>query len=153
VPWLCSFEGRALFLDADMVVTGDIRELLDHADGTDVQVMKQQKPFEWASAMLFNCESCKILMPEFVDNKVNALLDLKWARSIGDLPEEWNRCVGYSPETSVAKLYHFTKGIPCWPETQNNREDQVWYEAFEEANATVSWKELMGQSIHARQLN
>jgi len=150
VPWLCAFEGTALFLDADMVVTGDIRELFDCADGTDVQVMKQQKLFEWASAMLFNCAECRILTPDFVDNKANGLLDMKWAKSVGELPEEWNRCVGYSSEKSPAKLYHFTKGIPCWPETQNHQEDAIWFQAYEEANHTVSWEELMGQSIHAQ---
>lgn len=150
VPWLCGYQGRALFLDADMVVTADIRELFELGDASDVQVMKRQQRFEWASAMLFNCARCRILTPEYVEDSSRALLDLKWAQSIGEFPERWNRCVGYSTERAPAKLYHFTKGIPCWPETQKNPEDAVWFKAFEDANFTVSWSELMGNSIHAR---
>jgi hypothetical protein len=138
-----------------MIVRGDIKELFDMADmlNFDLHVMKSQARFEWASAMLFNNMRCRKLTPEFIEDTKNNPLDLSWARDIGDFPEEWNRCVGYSKEASPAKLYHFTKGIPCWPETQNNPEDELWFQAFEEANHTVSHAELMGGSVHAKVMN
>ena len=144
-----------MFLDADIVVKGDIAELFSYADvvNHDLHVMKDQARFEWPSVMLFNNMRCRQLTPEYIDNLSDNPLALNWARSIGDLPEEWNRCVGYSEKKTPAKLYHFTKGIPCWPETQNNEEDPIWFDAFEDANHTVSWDNLMGQSVHAKVKN
>src|SRR5512135_816786 len=55
VPWLCGYEGVAIFMDADIVVRGDIAELAAQADPQcAVQVMQEQQRFEWASVMLFN---------------------------------------------------------------------------------------------------
>lgn len=149
VPWLCDYAGAAIFMDADIVVTGDVGELVDQADGaSSVQVMQQQAPFEWSSVMLFNCERCKLLTPEYVNDESNPLLNLKWA-ALGSITPEWNHCVG-NVEPKEAKLYHFTQGLPCWPETRGLPEDSVWLEELRLTNATVSWFELMGNSVHAK---
>lgn len=154
MPYLCGFRGRALFLDADMVVTGDIAELFEKLPyDADVAVMQDQARFEWASMMFFNCDRCQILTPEYVENTENNPLMLNWARKIGTLPKEWNFCVGYRADNDPAKLYHFTTGIPCWPETQGKAQDKIWFEAFEAALATCSYAELMGASIHAEKKN
>jgi len=151
IPWLCDFKGSALFLDADMVVTGDIVELFNAANYvSDVQVMKDQPKFEWASAMLFNNARCNVLQPEFIDDTRNPLLDLAWAKSIGEFPAEWNHCVGYQKPTP-SKLYHYTQGIPCWAETAGV-EDEPWTDAAMEMVHTVSWSELMGESVHAEKV-
>jgi len=151
VPWLCDFKGTALFLDADMVVDGDIAELFECASPAAgaVQVAKDQPAFEWPSAMLFNCALCRVLTPDYVENQANKLLDLAWGE-VGEFPAEWNRCIPYSESTGPAKLYHFTQGIPCWPETAGRDEDQVWHEAHQAMNNTVEWHELMGRSVHAQ---
>jgi hypothetical protein len=149
VPWLCDFKGSAVFMDADILVKGDIAELIACADYSyDVQVMQDQPRFEWPSVMLFNNARCMKLMPEYVEDPANALFDLAWAKSVGSFPKEWNRCVGYSE--GDAKLYHYTQGLPVWPETRGNfAEDQMWVDEHRRANGTVSWKELMGTSVHA----
>jgi hypothetical protein len=148
-PWLCGYEGRALFLDADMVVNGDVSELEALELTAPVHVMQDQARFEWASAMLFDCSKCKVLTPEYVDDARNALLDLKWSDSVGHLPREWNHCVGYA-QPEKAKLYHFTKGIPIWRETRGNVEDAVFHEAYKHMLHSVSHDELMGNSVHVR---
>jgi hypothetical protein len=149
VPHLCGYEGQAIFMDADIVVKGDIAELFASGDGSAVQVMQQQPQFEWASVMLFDNAQCKVLTPEFVEDEKNVLFDLKWAEKVGELPLEWNHCVGYQ-EPKAAKLYHFTQGLPCWYETQGLAENKEWLEERELATKSVSWKELMGQSVHAK---
>jgi len=150
VPYLCGYVGSALFMDADMVVSGDVAELIDSADlAYDVQVMHEQDRFEWASLMLFNNARCTVLTPEYIDDTEHNPLELTWARSIGDIPREWNHCVGYEPPRD-AKLYHYTQGIPCWPETSGLPEDEVWHKALDAATYTVTWKELMGHSVHAK---
>lgn len=150
-PYLCGFEGKSVFMDADMVVAGDIHELFDLIeDENDVSVMKNQAKFEWASVMLFNNSRCQVLTPEFVDNESNKLFDLAWARSVGSLPDEWNHCVGYTAPRLDAKLYHFTQGIPAWDEVRGLPEDEVWDKAHAKMNGTVDWKTLMGGSVHAK---
>jgi hypothetical protein len=148
VPYLCGFKGKAVFMDADMVVTGDIAELFEHGGINAVSVMQQQAKFEWASVMLFNCGACLRLTPEFIDDEKNKLFDLEWAPYVGDLPPEWNHCVGYA-EPAESKLYHFTQGLPCWYETRGLPEDQVWEQERKAMQHSVSWKDLMGRSVHA----
>lgn len=150
VPWLCDFRGRALFLDADMVVTGDIAELFATNDyASAVLVNQEQDRFEWASAMLFNCDHCKALTPEFIDCEKNQLFDFKWAEHpVGAFDPAWNRAVGYC-DTSDAKLRHFTQGIPCWAETRGV-DDGPWVAAFKDMVRTCSWAELLGNSVHAK---
>lgn len=148
VPYLCDFRGLALFLDADMVVTGDIKELFDCADGSPVKVNKKQAKFEWASAMLFDCKRCEVLTPSFIDNRKNVLFDFAWTEEVGAFPPEWNHCVGYDTPRLDAKLYHYTKGTPVWKETRGNIEDKYFFEAYKAMNFTVSHQELMGNSVH-----
>ena len=148
VPYLCDFRGSALFLDADMVVTGDVADLFKLCGMKAVYVMQEQAKFEWSSAMLFNCAACKTLTTQYVDNPDNQLFDLAWAPSVGELPSEWNHCVGYT-QPKEAHLYHFTQGLPCFFETRGLEEDEVWEAEWAAAKYTVSWKELMGKSVHA----
>lgn len=151
VPYLCAFKGTALFLDADMVVTADIAELFAQANGVDsVQVNRNQERFEWPSAMLFNCEHCTALTPEYVQDSKNQLFDFAWAKSIGEFSSDFNHCVGYASPRLDAKLYHFTKGIPIWRETRGNAEDAVFHEAYKHMLHSVSHAELMGNSVHVR---
>lgn len=154
VPHLCGFRGKALFLDADMVVTGDIADLFKSTDyANPVFVNQQQDRFEWASAMLFNCENCKTLAPAYIDNEKNQLFDFAWTDhgagiQVGELPPEWNRAVGYV-DTADAKLLHYTQGIPCWAETRGV-DDGPWVAAFKGMVKTCSWNELLGNSVHAK---
>lgn len=150
VPYLSDFAGKSVFMDADMVVTGDIKELFDLADPRcAVSVMQEQERFEWPSLMVFSNGCCQKLTPKFVDDEKNALFDFAWAPSVGSLPAEWNHCVGYQ-EPKPAKLYHFTQGLPCFPETKGLPEDEVWEGERKRMLGSVDWKELMGTSVHAK---
>ena len=148
VPWLCDYTGVGIFIDPDIVVTGNICELAECADGKSaVQVMQEQPKFEWASVMLFNCARCEMLTPEWIADTSNHPLNLEFA-DIGRLPEEWNHCVGYA-EPKEAKLYHYTQGIPHWIECKGLPEDVFWRREYEDMIRTVDWAEMMGKSIHA----
>lgn len=153
VPYLSEFKGCSIFMDADIVVNGDINELFDQFDSdSSLQVMKNQAKFEWASVMMFNNEKCKKLTPEFIDDTQNSLLDMNWADKIGSFSDEWNHCVGYAESNLSAKLFHFTQGVPVWEEVRGLPEDQIWDAAHAKLNSTVDWKTLMGKSVHARQV-
>lgn len=154
VPHLCKFQGRALFLDADMVVTGDIAEMLHGGDlASSVCVNQEQAKFEWASAMLFNNYNCQMLTPEYVENPKNPLFDLAWAdHGVSTFDPDWNFCAGYAEAKGTEKLYHFTKGIPIWPETagvNGTPQDAIWAKEAKIACSSVSYQSLMGGSVHA----
>lgn len=156
VPWLCGYEGHALFVDADILCRGDIAELPWDAEaavsvvphttvrknGEDVSVH-----FERPSVMLFNCERCTLLTPEYVQNGKPQTLE--WAKTIGSLPKEWNYLVGYDTGGN-AKLAHFTQGIPCFEETAKDEFAADWVDTAQYAGKTCTWDEIMGGSVHAK---
>jgi hypothetical protein len=157
VPYLSHFEGMSVFLDADTLCLGDIGELVAHCvrepEAADVYVSKNPRRFEWASVMVFNNERCQHLTPEFVGDVANGLLDLKWASRIGDFPATWNHLVGYDPTPAeTPKLLHYTKGVPCWPDTIPEGYVDEWVREREALLHTVSFDELMGHSVHVKHL-
>jgi lipopolysaccharide biosynthesis glycosyltransferase len=146
VPHLCGYAGRAVFMDADVVVTGDIAELFDLADpDAAVSVVQNVRRFEWPSVMVFNNELCKRLTPELIER--GNPFDFGWADKIGALPPQWNHLVGYD-QPQEPKLIHYTQGIPCWPETEGCELAKRWHKELSYMNSTVAYKDLMGSSIH-----
>jgi hypothetical protein len=148
VPYLCGYEGSAIFMDADILVLGDVYDLAKQGGKHPVTVQKGLQRFEWPSVMVFNNERCQELTPEYINNPNSEPQALGWAGSIGSLPAEWNHCVGYD-KPAPAKLVHYTAGIPCWPETDGCEYSKEWHEELKDATSTVSWDELMGNSVHA----
>ncbi len=147
VPYLCGYAGNALFLDADMIVMDDVAKLFAlYDDAYAVQVVKNSLKFEWPSMMLFNCEKCWELTIDFIENQ-NPFA-FTWGE-IGELPSEWNHLVGYDDPRIDAKLVHFTQGIPVFQETAECEYSDEWREEHKAMNSTVSWREIMGGSVHA----
>lgn len=153
VPYLCQYQGTAMFVDSDFVCAGDVGELLayplaypEHA----VFVSQNTLKFEWASLMVFQNALCTALTPAFVQDQANACFDLAWAKSVGDLPRTWNHLVGYDAPRPDAKMIHFTQGIPCWPETVESEHAQTWGTEAREVMSSVSFEALMGRSVHAK---
>lgn len=156
VPYLRNYQGWALFLDIDILLAGDISELFNFAnDDYAIMVSKNNKKFEWASVMLFNCahDSNKILTPEFV-NQAKGLHGINWCKEdeIGDLPREWNHLVGYDKPRKDAKLIHYTQGVPCFNETVDSEYAEEWHAVHQSINHAHPWLELMGSSVHAAHL-
>lgn len=146
VPHLCGYAGRAIFMDADVVVLGDVAELIEAADPeAAVSVVQNERRFEWPSVMVFNNELCRALTPELVEK--GSPFDFGWAGKVGALPKEWNHLVGYDAPQEP-KLIHYTQGIPCWPETEGCELAKQWHKEHSYANSTVAYKDLMGGSVH-----
>lgn len=151
VPWLCGYQGTALFLDADMLCLSDIYELNlreEQFQGAGVAVVQEIEGFERPSLMLFNNPLCTRLTPEYVEQaKPQALID--WSPKVLGLPQEYNHIVPYSGASSSAKIIHFTQGIPCFKETRDCEYSKEWNDELADMNSTVSWQHIMGGSIHA----
>jgi hypothetical protein len=149
VPWLMDYQGIGVFLDADVLVVGDIWRMLTENSGDPICVVKNAQRFEWPSVMLFNCARCTALTPEYIEKETPQ--NLEWADSIGELSKEWNHLVGYDSPNPQAKIIHFTMGIPCFAETQdiaNGEWREAWARTAEAAMHTLTWQEMMGDSVH-----
>lgn len=159
VPWLCNYQGEALFLDSDMLCKGDVAELFSLAtrpadcEHKAVWTVKRPERFEWPAVMLFDCghPANRVLSPDYVA-KAEKLHFLPWLREdeVGTLPPEWHYLVLYDPPPVVApKLIHFTGGVPVWPETHGCPFTQEYITEAKAAMGVVPWEQLMGRSVHA----
>lgn len=151
VPYLCGYEGHAIFMDCDMLCQGDIAELWNLRQpaywlpGPAVKVVKHDyKPAEttkflgapqqqyerknWSSVMLFDNGKCHALTPQYISEaKGLDLHQFKWTKDerIGELPEEWNYLVGHS-KIPNPKLIHYTLGGPWFPDYEDCEYANEW---------------------------
>jgi hypothetical protein len=58
--------------------------------------------------------------------------------------------VGYDAPRENAKLVHFTQGIPFHEETGDTEYVGEWRAELEASVFSVSWQEMMGNSVHAK---
>jgi len=150
-PYLCGFEGKSVFMDADMILRADICELLNYnMDNIDVALVKNKMKFEWSSLMLFNNERCRKLTPQFIDDESHNPLGMGWAKAVGELPAEWNHLVGYDDPSPNAKLVHYTQGVPAWRETADCEHSMEWRTTMLAMTQAKPWTEIMGNSVHAK---
>ena len=151
VPELCNFEGWALFMDCDMILTTDIAELFAQADdqyavmcvqhdykpkqGTkmDGQTQTVYPRKNWSSVMLINCghPSNQQLDMDLVNSpEINGayLHRFSWLNDeeIGKLDHTWNYLVGVYDDIEKPKLIHYTEGGPWFENYRNCEFHEEW---------------------------
>ena len=158
VPHLMNYQGWALFMDCDMLMTADINELWRLRDDSyAVQVCKHdyepkhnekflgqvQTKYEkknWSSFMLLNCKKCTTLTPDYIMKASGLELhQFKWLESedlIGNLPLEWNWLAGEYEDKSDVKCVHYTEGGPWFTEYVNCNYSEEWRSYFNETTET-----------------
>jgi hypothetical protein len=133
VPFLCDYQGKALFLDNDMLCLSDIAELdrldmepyalrvvkHDHrvVDGTTKMYGAVQTSYHrknWSSLMLMDCSK------DIPDSQ------------IGDIDPVWNS-LDYMDEQT--KLIHWTSGGPWFEQYRDCPHADVWLAAKAELDA------------------
>ena len=110
-------------------------------------MVKNKLRLEWCSLILFNNAKCRELRPAVIDDMSRDPFGLWWASSVGALPEEWNHCVGYDDPRSDAKLVHFTRGVPFFPETEDIEYVDEWrseLEASVHRTRVAVWEQMVG---------
>ena len=141
---------------ADILLQDDISKLFDMADDKySVMVAKNKHKFEWASVMLFNCAKCQKLVPQYIED-AESLHTIAWIEDkekIGELPSRWNHLVGYDEPNNDVSLIHYTQGIPAFEETKDCEHAAKWYAEHQMMNSATTWKELMGNSVHAAKVD
>jgi len=150
IPWLCDYQGWALFVDGDIVCRRSLTRLAPYLDERYAVVCVQHPPLleegakkdgavqlayprkNWSSVMLFNCS-----------HPANRKLDLTlvntlpgrdlhrfcWLQDeeIGALPAEWNHLVNVHPPMADPAIVHFTLGVPLLPAHAHDPFSDEWW--------------------------
>lgn len=153
IPELNNFDGWALFIDCDFLVTTDLEKLFNVCDDKyavmcakhdytpkktkkmDGKVQTVYPRKNWSSMMLINCghPSNKKLTKELVNNPEidgKYLHRFSWLKDneIGEVSHEWNWLVGWykEPQDGTPKALHYTEGGP-------------WFKTYERCEYAVDW--------------
>ncbi len=156
IPWLCHYEGWALFTDGDILCRTDIADLFACADDK-YAVMCVQHPWlenvglkkdgalqvsyarkNWSSVLLFNCAHPKnnVLCPEILNLAAGRDLHaFSWLEreDIGALDPAWNYLVNVNPPMADPKIVHFTEGYPIMAGHANDPFADEWFQVAKAA--------------------
>ena len=146
VPWLCNYEGTAVFMDCDMLALGDIKQLADlDMSGRALRVVKHDyRPTattkmdgqvqtvyprkNWSSLMLIDYARLQLWTKEVVETQSGAYLhrfqDID-DELIGEIPKTWNTLDWMDEHT---KLIHYTSGGPWFEECKDHPYGQIWFD-------------------------
>ena len=153
-PYLCGYQGWAIFMDCDMLMLDDVSRLWRLRDERyAVQVVKhthvpkEAKKFlgavqtrydkkNWSSVMLMNCGRCDALTPDYVNRASGLELhQFKWLDNdelIGEIPSRWNHLVGYDAPRADAALVHYTIGGPYFKEYEGCEYSREWWQEHDD---------------------
>jgi lipopolysaccharide biosynthesis glycosyltransferase len=163
VPHLCGFEGKAIFMDNDMLCLGDIREL-DELDMSNYALRVVQHDYQpentvkmygcvqtayprknWSSLMIMRCDRLKLWSKQVVETQTGAYLhrfqDIP-DEAIGEIPKTWNTLDWMDARTS---LIHYTNGGPWFEQYRDHPHAGVWYQMRNEMQAA---QRAAAQSTH-----
>lgn len=153
VPYLCDYEGWALYLDCDMLVRFDLSELFqpcklnpskavsvvqhDYTSKVKTKYLGNKQynypRKNWSSAVLWNCSHVKNkqITPEVVNEQSPAFLHrFQWLEDeeIGQLDKKYNWLVGeYTEGMNDAKIIHWTLGGPYFHEHSESSFSDEWF--------------------------
>lgn len=159
IPELTNFEGWALFMDCDMILTTDIKKLFDQADDKyavmcvhhDYKVqegvkMDGQKQTiyprkNWSSVVLWNCghPSNKVVTTDLINDPETTgkyMHRFSWLKDeeVGELDHTWNYLVGVYNDYEKPNLIHYTEGGP-------------WFENYRECEFADLWKKELFEML------
>lgn len=146
IPSLCGFKGRAVYLDADMLVFRDISELavLPFPEGKALMYVEQPSNSDRASqfsVMVLDCEKLQWDIHAIVakldagamtyDQLMFKFLHVPEEAKSASLPSDWNVLEKFDP--SCTALLHFTDmNYQPWI-CRDNPNGELWYAALREA--------------------
>jgi lipopolysaccharide biosynthesis glycosyltransferase len=151
VPYLCGWQGWAIYLDGDMLLRCDIAELwaqrqVNHGVSVVQHEYKTRYPVKylgaqnpdyerknWSSVMLWNCGYYpnRKLTPEFVTQATGEYLHrFEWLKDeqIEPLSVDWNWLTMEYHENPGAKLLHYTVGLPAFKGYDEQEGAREWFD-------------------------
>lgn len=148
IPQLCGFEGRAIWLDSDMLCLSDIGELFDtQMNGFDLLAKEnayaKRSNTDWGlSVSLFDCSSAKFDLSKYfdeIDKKLYSYADLHQMTpkflslhpfKVGPLDPKWNDFDFLDKKT---KLIHYTNLFTQPWKYRCHPYGDIWFKYFQEA--------------------
>lgn len=135
IPWLCDYQGWALFVDGDILCRRSITDLFAQASPEYAVMCVQHPPLlkegakkeretqqayarkNWSSVMLFNCghEANRVLDLDMLNSTPGRDLHrFFWLENdqIGALDPCWNYLVNVTAPQVDPAIVHFTEGVP-----------------------------------------
>jgi len=168
VPYLCGFEGQAVFFDCDQLIRTDVVELFEIGSShPELAVHVVQHDYEpkdtikyldtvqyryprknWSSVVLWNCghPANRSVTPEFVSSASPMELHrFSWLadNQIGSLDVRWNWLVGeYAEPPDDVKLVHWTVGGPYFEEYRNADFADEWFDCRDRMSHCLQRKDV-----------
>ena len=158
IPWLCDYQGFAMFTDGDVLCRDNIDDLFGQAEldpskavwcvqhpplmkGGAKKVDEVQSPYarkNWSSVMLFNCghKANQALTLEMLNTLPGRDLHrFCWLQDdeIGALDPRWNVLVNLSSVDGNAALVHFTEGVPTLAGHEGDAYADEWFAAAQQS--------------------
>lgn len=150
IPWLCDYQGWALFTDGDILCRRNVADLFAladdryalmcvqhgdiHSEGVkkDGAIQQSYPRKNQSSVMLMNCAH-KSNMALTLD-VLNAwpgrdLHAFRWLQDheIGQLPAQWNYLVNVNEPMENPSIVHYTLGTPNIPGHERDPWSQEWF--------------------------
>ncbi|KAM3101358.1 glycosyltransferase [Phormidesmis sp. 146-12] len=150
IPQLCNFQGKAIYLDSDMICLRDIQELFDTPlNGCDFLAKKESyshlEAGLWGlSVMLIDCDRCRFDLETIVDEldqNLYAYSDFSCMSPkflahhpyrVGELDAQWNVFDYWDDHT---KLIHYTNLLTQPWKHPNHPYGDLWFQYLNEAMA------------------
>jgi hypothetical protein len=150
IPELCLFQGRAIYLDSDMVCLRDIGELFDASvDGYDFlakrEYVDQDGAKMWAlSTLLIDCDRCRFDLDQIfaeIDQGLYTYTEFsqmgqrflaRHPYRIGEIDSEWNV---FDQCNATTKLVHYTNQFTQPWKYPGHAFGEVWFSYFWDALA------------------
>ena len=112
IPEICGFQGRAIYVDVDIILLANIQELFELPMSHPVLSLTTQQ----SSVMLMDCAAFKNIeaWPSLDEMKTSEMQIKDYAQilqdtdSFGELPKEWNCLDGKGFKKKKTKLVHYT---------------------------------------------
>lgn len=146
IPDWCNHQGRAIYLDSDMIALGDIGELFDAPMGDAAVLAKPAyKADEWGtSVMLIDCARARWDLEQtyreidagHYDYYEFSRFDPKYLRrhplQIGEIDPQWNVFDHHDAQT---KLIHYTELLTQPWKFPGHPHGELWFDYFREAQS------------------
>lgn len=154
IPWLCNYQGFAVFVDGDILCFDNIWALFMLAESKPEKAVwcvqhspllkggakkgdEVQSPYarkNWSSVMVFNCghPANQALTPEYLNTLPGRDLHrFCWLRDedLGALSARWNVLVNLSPDVNDPAIVHFTEGVPMIEGHEADPYAEEWWDA------------------------
>jgi lipopolysaccharide biosynthesis glycosyltransferase len=149
IPEICQNQGRAIFLDSDMVCLSDIGEFFD-APMNGCDMLAKEEAYKgtaaWGmSAVLFDCSTCRFDLEEifsevdqgrFTNTEFHQMAPKFLAVhpfKLGPIDPNWN---SFDHFDAATRLIHYTNLRTQPWKFPGHKHESLWFQYFNEARAT-----------------